>query len=154
MSAIQVDIHHRTHTCPADPEPHPYDTSRTVLVAVPAGPCRRPVTIHSGDTTAVVACGRHVPREQRCPVCRITVVEHAITATHTGHHGRGAQPCQPAPTGFAGEPCRICGEPLAAALADYGTHLLCQPRRRTKPAAVQLAVPGLQHSTNGNAASS
>ena len=24
--------------------------------------------------------------------------------------------------------CRICGEPLAAVLADWGSHLLCLPR--------------------------
>jgi hypothetical protein len=88
MTAYQVDVHHLTHTCPADPdEPHPYDSRRTIIAVNPGGPCRRPVTVRSGDTTAVIDCARHVPREQRCPACRITVIEHAVTFTHTGHHG-------------------------------------------------------------------
>jgi len=151
MTSIQIDIHHLTHTCPAETEPHPYDTRRTVLAVVPGGACRQPVTVHCGDITAVIACGRHVPREQRCPACRITVIEHSVTFTHTGHHnGSQARPCQPMPTGLAADPCYVCGEPLAAALADYGTHLLCRSRR-SMPTAVQLVVPGLQHSTDGNA---
>ena len=87
MTTYQVDIHHFTHTCPADPDPHPYDTRRIVLAVVPGGPCRRPVTVRSGDTTAVIACGRHVPREQQCPACRITVIERRMTFTFMGHHG-------------------------------------------------------------------
>jgi hypothetical protein len=87
MTAVQVDVHHVTHTCPADPESHPYDTRRTIVAIAPGGPCRRPVTIRSGDTTAVIDCGRHVSREQRCPACPITVIEHAVTFTFTGHHG-------------------------------------------------------------------
>ena len=87
MTAVQVDVHHYTHTCPADPEPHPYDTRRTVIAVLPGGPCRRPVTVRSGNTAAVIACGRHVPRDQRCPACRTTVIDHAITVTFMGHHG-------------------------------------------------------------------
>lgn len=87
MTAVQVDIHHYTHTCPADPEPHPYDTRRTIVAVAPGGLCRNPVTVRSGDTTTVIDCGRHVPREQRCPACRITVIDHTVTFTHTGHHG-------------------------------------------------------------------
>jgi hypothetical protein len=87
MTTVQVDIHHYTHTCPANPERHPYDTRRTIVAVAPGGACRNPVTIRSGDTTAVIDCGRHVPREQQCPACRITVIEHTVTFTHTGHHG-------------------------------------------------------------------
>jgi hypothetical protein len=87
MTAYQVDVHHLTHTCPANPDPHPYDTRRTIVAIAPGGACRRPVTIRSGDTTAVVDCGRHVPAEQRCPACRIIVIEHTVTFTRTGHHG-------------------------------------------------------------------
>ena len=88
MTAYLVDVHHLTHTCPADPdEPHPYDTRRTIVAVTSGGSCRRPVTVQSGDTTALIACGRHVPREQRCPACLITVIEHSVTFTHTGHHG-------------------------------------------------------------------
>jgi hypothetical protein len=140
MTAIQVDVRHLTHTCPADPEPHPYDTRRTVLAVVPGGACRRPVTIHCGDTTTVIACGHRVPREQQCPACQITVIEHAVTFTFTGHHGPQHRACQPAPAGLSARPCRVCGQPLAAVLADDGTHLLCQFLRRA------------QHSTTGNAA--
>src|SRR4051812_36683122 len=87
MTAVQVDVHHYTHTCPADPESHPYDTRRTIVAVAPGGTCRNPVNVRSGDTTAVIDCGRHVPREQRCPACRITVIERSVTFTHTGHHG-------------------------------------------------------------------
>ena len=87
MTFVTVDIHHDTHTCPAEADPHPYDTRRTVLAVVPGGACRQPVTVRSGDTTATIACGRHVPRQRQCPACRITVVEHTITATNHGHHG-------------------------------------------------------------------
>jgi hypothetical protein len=88
MTAYLVDVHHLTHTCPANPtEPHPYDTRRTIIAVTPSGTCRRPVTVRSGDTTALVDCGRRLPREQRCPACRTTVIEHTVTFTHTGHHG-------------------------------------------------------------------
>jgi hypothetical protein len=88
MTAVQVDVHHYTHTCPANPDQaHPYDTRRTIVAVAPGGPCRRPVTVRSGDTTAVVDCGRHAPAEQQCPACRITVIEHTVTFTHTSHHG-------------------------------------------------------------------
>jgi hypothetical protein len=87
MTFIQVDSHHLTHTCPADPEPHPYDIRRTIIAVVPGGPCRQPVTVHSGDTAATVPCGRHVRRERQCPACRVTVVEHAITTEFMGPHG-------------------------------------------------------------------
>jgi hypothetical protein len=97
MTAVQVDVHHYTHTCPADPEPHPYDTRRTIVAIAPGSACRNPVTVRSGDTTAVIDCGRHVPREQRCPACRITVLERTVTFTHTGHHG----PQHPNATGIA-----------------------------------------------------
>ncbi len=137
MTAYQVDVHHLTHTCPANAEPHPYDTRRTIVAVVPGGRCRRPITIRSGDTTTVIACGRRMPRDQRCPACRITVVEHAVTFTHTGPHTPATQPMR---TGLAAEPCRVCGGPLAAVLAEHGTHLLCHSRR--KP----------QHPANRNAA--
>ena len=88
MTALQVDVHYLTHTCPANPdEPHPYDTRRAIVAVAPGGKCRRPVTIRSGDTTAVIDCGDHLPHEQRCRACRTTVIEHAITVTFMGHHG-------------------------------------------------------------------
>ena len=87
MTAYQIDVHHLTHTCPTNPEPHPYDTRRTIVAVSPGGSCRRPVTVRSGNTTTEIACGRHVPREQRCPACRITVIERSITITDLGQHG-------------------------------------------------------------------
>ena len=47
---------------------------------------------------------------------------------------------QPMPTRLAAQPCRVCGQPLAAVLTDRGTHLLCHTPRRA------------QHSTHGTAA--
>lgn len=88
MTAYQVDVHHYTHTCPANPdEAHPYDTRRTIVAVAPGGPCRNPVTVRSGDTTTLIACGRHVLPEQRCPACRITVIERTVTFTFMGHDG-------------------------------------------------------------------
>jgi hypothetical protein len=137
MTAYQVDVHHVTHTCPANQEPHPYDTRRIIVAVAPGGPCRFPVTIRSGDTTTVIACGRHMPRERQCPACRITVIEHAVTVTHIGAHTPASQPM---PTGLTAEPCRVCGGPLAAVLADHGTHLLCHPRHKPQQ-------PALDHGT-------
>ena len=88
MTAYLVDVHHLTHTCPADPDTeHRYDTRRTIVAVSPGGPCRRPVTVRSGDATAQIPCGRHVPRDQRCPACRTIVIEHQVTVTFMGHHG-------------------------------------------------------------------
>ena len=87
MTYVLVDVHHKTHTCPADPQPHPYDTTRTVVGTVPGGPCRQPVTIRFGDTIVTIACGLRVPRDRQCPSCRITVTERRITTEHLGHHG-------------------------------------------------------------------
>ena len=88
MTFIHIDVHQLTHTCPAEAEPHPYDTRRTVLAVVPGGACRQPVTVYYGDTTATIACGRHVPRERQCPACRTTVIERHITTTDLGHQAR------------------------------------------------------------------
>ena len=92
MTFVHVDVHHDTHTCRAFPTgPHPYDTQRAIVAVVDGGPCRRPVTVRSGDTTAVIACGRHLPHDRQCPACHITVIEQAITTTHLGHQGRDGQ---------------------------------------------------------------
>ena len=86
MTFVHVDIHHHTHTCPADPKPHVYDTRRTIVAVVDGGPCRQPVTVHCGDSSAVIPCGRHQPSVRQCPACRITVIEHTVTFTFMGHH--------------------------------------------------------------------
>ena len=79
MTDVHVDIHRTVHTCPADPEPHPVDTRRTVVAVVDGGPCRHPIAIRSGDTTTTVACGRYEPAERQCPACRITVIEPTLS---------------------------------------------------------------------------
>ncbi len=88
MTYVLVDVHHKTHTCPANhTEIHPYNTVRTVVGYVPGGHCRRPVTIRCADVTTTIPCGRHAPAERQCPPCRITVTERHITTEFMGHHG-------------------------------------------------------------------
>ncbi len=87
MTYVLVDVHYRTHTCPATAEPHPYDTIRTIVGIVPGAPCRQPVTIRCGTTSATIACGRHARRGEQCPACRVVVTERHVTTEHMGHHG-------------------------------------------------------------------
>jgi hypothetical protein len=129
VTIYAVAIVRLTHTCPADPQPHPFDTRRTIVHVTPGGACRQPVTIRCGDIVAVIACGRHRPADQQCGACKTIVVEHTITAQFRGHHG--AEALIPAvPAGHAPDPCRTCGRPLAAVLARQGRHLLCPPATR------------------------
>lgn len=79
MTIHVVDIDHITHTCPAHTGPHIFDTRRTVIDVIPGGPCRAPVTIHSGDTTTQIPCYRHEPATRQCGACRTIVTEHTIT---------------------------------------------------------------------------
>jgi hypothetical protein len=85
MTYVLVDVHHRTHTCPSARQPHPYDTTRTVVGLVPGGPCRQPVTIRCGDVTTTLPCGRHAPADRQCPACRVTVTERQVTNDFMGH---------------------------------------------------------------------
>jgi hypothetical protein len=84
---VHVDVHQVTHTCPADPQPHPIDTRRTIVAAIDGGPCRNPITVRSGDTVAQIPCRRHEPHDRQCPACRTVVIERSITTTHLGHQG-------------------------------------------------------------------
>ncbi|WFE29651.1 hypothetical protein O7623_10880 [Solwaraspora sp. WMMD791] len=79
MSIHLVDVVQVLHTCPADPQPHPYDIRRTLVHVTPGGPCRAPVTIRCGNTTTTIDCGRHRPAAHQCGACRTTVVERTIT---------------------------------------------------------------------------
>ncbi|PZG04309.1 hypothetical protein C1I95_33360 [Micromonospora craterilacus] len=79
MIIYLVDIEHVTHTCPAQPEPHPFDTRRTVIDTIPGGECRTPVTIRCGGTTVTIPCYRHEPAKRQCGPCRIIVRERTIT---------------------------------------------------------------------------
>ncbi|MEV6601963.1 hypothetical protein AB0M36_34685 [Actinoplanes sp. NPDC051346] len=90
MTTYLVDVHHRTHTCPANPEPHPYDTRRTIVAVLPRQPCRSPITVRSGATTAVIDCGRHEPAARQCDACRNTIIKRRTTATYTGAVGATA----------------------------------------------------------------
>ncbi|MBU8857427.1 MULTISPECIES: hypothetical protein [unclassified Micromonospora] len=82
MSIHLVDIVQVLHTCPAEPEPHPYDIRRTVIDVIDGGPCRNPVTIRCGTTTVQIPCRRHEPTKRQCGACRVIVTEHTITNLH------------------------------------------------------------------------
>ncbi|WFE51456.1 hypothetical protein [Micromonospora sp. WMMD1155] len=79
MTIVLVDIEQVTHTCPAYPDAHPFDIRRTLVDVIPGGPCRAPVTIRCGDTTALIPCRRHEPVKRQCSACRVIVTEHTIT---------------------------------------------------------------------------
>ncbi|OHX04601.1 hypothetical protein [Micromonospora sp. WMMB235] len=81
MSIHTVDVVQLLHTCPAEPEPHPYDIRRTVIDVIDGGPCRNPVTIRCGTTTQI-PCGRHEPSKRQCSACRVIVIERTITNLH------------------------------------------------------------------------
>jgi hypothetical protein len=87
MSIYAVAVHHLMHTCPANPTPHPIDTTRRVVNVVAGRPCQAPVTIRIGDTTAVIPCGRHEPDDRQCGACRSMVTTIAVTTTDLGHQG-------------------------------------------------------------------
>jgi hypothetical protein len=125
-----VDIHHRTHTCPNGQHPHPVDTRRTIVSHEPGGPCTRPRTIHCGDQTVRVACGRAVPAAQQCSACRVTVTVRHTTTTDLGPVARNLPP---APTGVLKDPCPVCGGRVSALFEDTGRHLLCGPIRQAHP---------------------
>lgn len=87
MPIYLIDVHHHTHTCPGTPDPHPFDTRRTIVAALPRQRCTRPVTVRSGNATAVIDCGRHNLPENQCAACRPQITRRHVTATHTGHNG-------------------------------------------------------------------
>jgi hypothetical protein len=125
MTVYLVDIAIRTHTCPGDGDPHPYDIGRQVVHVIPGGPCQTPLTISDGDTTTQIPCASRQPADRQCHACRTVITERTITVHHDGAHTVSATP---APQGDATEPCTGCGQRLAAVLAAGGRHILCQPR--------------------------
>ncbi|WP_327009035.1 hypothetical protein OHA72_18325 [Dactylosporangium sp. NBC_01737] len=129
MSIYRVDEHHRTHTCPADPDPHPIDIARTVVHITEGRPCLAPVTIRCGNRTVSIACSRQQPAHRQCSACRTVITVGTITVEHLG----AAEPCPRATIHTAPTTCSVCGEPLNAVLADWGTHLLCHPRTAHAP---------------------
>ena len=82
MTIYLVDVEQVIHTCPGEPEPHPYDTRRVLVDVIPGGPCRAPVTIRCGQVTTTIACHRHEPPHRQCGACRIIVTQHTITTRH------------------------------------------------------------------------
>ena len=129
MTIYAVNVHHRTHTCLGDPDPHPVDTIQQVVHVTPGGPCRTPVTIRLAHTTATLACGRRWPHHRQCPACRTTVVVLQVTTEHLGHTPAHRSTV---PAGYAPHSCTVCRRPLAAALARLGRHILCHPRPTTR----------------------
>ena len=87
MTTYVVDVHHDMHTCPADPDPHVFTTTQQVVAVSASGPCRNPVTIRVGDTTATVDCGRHEPDDRRCGNCRNIIWIRKVTVTFHGYQG-------------------------------------------------------------------
>ncbi len=134
MSIYLVDVHVVTHTCPADPDPHPVRIGRTVVHVTPGGLCRTPITLHCDDgITIQLPCGRREPRERQCDACRNIVIERAVTFEHDPIPVLRGQP--PGPSGYAKHPCTVCGQRLAAVLALTRHHLLCVPRPARRRAA-------------------
>lgn len=82
MRIVVVDIWQTTHTCAANPEPHVFDTRRRIIAVTDGGPCRKPVTVRSGDVTTTVPCGQSLPSERHCDACRTVVRENSITTRH------------------------------------------------------------------------
>lgn len=85
MTFYHVDITHYVHTCPAQAEPHIWQTVRKVVDRIPGGPCRNPIVLYLGGTLNVVTCGTYRPADQQCPACRNVVIERTVTyITGTG----------------------------------------------------------------------
>jgi hypothetical protein len=110
------------HTCPANPDRHPFDTTRHVLHAAPGRACQQPVTIRVGGRTVALPCGRHNPPDRQCGACRPVITILQVTTTDLGHQAGTGQP--PAPAGLSPDPCPVCGLPVAAILSR---HILCHP---------------------------
>lgn len=120
VTRYHIAEHHRTHTCPANPTPHAWDVTRTILRTEDTGPCLTRITLPTGAT---IPCGRHESLDRQCAHCRTEIVIETVTTEHTGPH----TPVTPGPSGNAPHPCDACGLPLAAVLAESGRHIGCQP---------------------------
>jgi hypothetical protein len=117
MPIYLIDVHERTHTCPANPESHVVDTRRTIVSVTPTGECLSPITLPAG---AVVACGELLPDDKRCAHCTVTIEVRNTTREHLGDATDRPAP-EPLPD-VPDRPCPVCGEPMAGFL---DRHLLC-----------------------------
>ena len=94
MTIHAVDVHHYTHTCPADPRRHIVGTTTKVIHTTPGRDCTQPVTIRFAGTSVILPCKRHRPGDEQCGGCRNVVTVHTVTTTHLGHHGPGEVPVE------------------------------------------------------------
>jgi hypothetical protein len=125
MTIYLIDEHHLTHTCPADPAPHPVITERTIVHTTPGRPCQTPATIHCGAVTVTIPCRRHEPHDRQCGPCRTIITTRQTTTTPLdAHHTSAATaPGEPRPEPY---PVRPQATPPAT---TTGRHLPCPPRR-------------------------
>ena len=79
MSIYAISRHERWHTCPADPQPHLFESTQQVVHITPGRPCLTPVTIRCGDTVVTIPCGRHDPYYRQCGNCRDIVTVLSLT---------------------------------------------------------------------------
>lgn len=130
MNIYRVDEHHLLHTCPVDDQPHSVQIRRTIVGVIRDDrPCLAP--IHTGPDSVPVRCSQQERADRQCDHCRTVIVTGTITTEHLGHEGPdGPGHNAIAPTGLAPDPCTVCGEPLAAVLANHGRHICCYPTRR------------------------
>jgi hypothetical protein len=120
----RVDEHHKMHTCPADPDPHPVDIRRTIVHVTDPQPCLTPTYDSIG---APVECSRYEIRDRQCDHCRTVITIGTITVEHLDNPRTAS--LIPGLSGLASDPCTVCGDPLAAVLADHGRHIGCHPYR-------------------------
>jgi hypothetical protein len=125
MTHYLIDVTNLVTTTPGQTDPHVVETWRVIVATKPGGPCRRPVTLHMGQTTRTLPCGRVRLREQQCVGCRSTITVRHVDTVDLGPEARTSAR---AASGLLKDPCPTCGEPVAAVLADTGRHILCKPR--------------------------
>lgn len=87
MSIHAVDLHHYTHTCPADHQRHIVRTTSRIVHTTPGRTCTQPATIRCGGNTVTLPCKWQLPADEQCGGCRSIVAIHQVTTTHLGHHG-------------------------------------------------------------------
>ena len=126
-----IDVHHLTHTCAGDPEPHVVETWRSVVDTSGTGTCRAPQQLIAAAGVEWVDCGRVLAADRRCVACTVVITTRYEFWTDLGPE----LACnERVPAGLLPQPCPTCGLPVAALFADTGRHLLC-PDSLTNPTA-------------------